>query len=300
MKKFESCIKSAVMIIITMSPALMHSTISMAQGIKKVYGEYSYYAPENISIEDAKRTALSRAQIQALANEFGTMVSQHNTTTMQNNNGQSSTDFTSLSSSDVKGEWIETTSGPEYEIAYQQGMLVVKCRISGKARELTSKTTEFIARVLRNGKDDRFESDSFRSGDDLFLSFQSSSDTYVAVYLIDNSNTAYCLLPYVSSKEGKVFMEANKKYILFSADNAASLCNPSEVDEYTMTCEKSMETNYIYVICSPNAFVKAIDNVGDDGLPRELTFNDFEKWLTKNRNRDKDMQVDIKTITITK
>ena len=281
---------------------LLHTTLFLvpakAQSVKKVHGEYTYYAPDNITLEDAKRTALSRAQIQALADEFGTVVSQHNATIVQNADGTSTTDFTSLSSSDVKGEWIETIGEPEYEIDYQKGMLVVKCSVDGKAREIVSRAAEFVARVLRNGTEDKFESDNFKNGDDLFLSFQSTTESYLAVYLVDDSNTAYCLLPYRSSKDGKVKVNANQRYLLFSEKNAAPLFSPSDVDEYTMTCERSSETNYIYVVCSPNSFVKALDSVSDEGLPRELSFADFEKWLAKNRSRDKDMQVDIKTITV--
>lgn len=36
------------------------------------------------------------------------------------------------------------------------------------------------------------------------------------------------------------------------------------------------------------------------GLPRELKYEDFQKWLTKNRTADKDMQVEIKTISVKK
>ena len=62
------------------------------------------------------------------------------------------------------------------------------------------------------------------------------------------------------------------------------------------------KVNYIYIIYSPNSFVKANDNqTVSDGqleLPRELSLKDFRKWLAKNRMRDKDMQVDIRSITI--
>ena len=41
---------------------------------------------------------------------------------MNNTNGSTQTDFTSLSSSDVKGEWLETIGEPKYEISYEQGI----------------------------------------------------------------------------------------------------------------------------------------------------------------------------------
>ena len=95
---------------------------ALAQRTEKVRAEYIYHAPENISLEEAKRIALERAKIQAIADEFGTIVSQSNTTMVSNRNGESSSDFFSLGGSEVKGEWIETIGQPSYDINYEQGM----------------------------------------------------------------------------------------------------------------------------------------------------------------------------------
>lgn len=270
-----------------------------AQKTKKVHGEYIYHAPENVSIEQARQTALSRAQIQALGDEFGTVVAQHNATLMNNTNGSTHTDFTSLSSSDVKGEWLETIGEPKYEISYEQGMLVVKCSVTGKARAIVAKQNNYVAKILCNGIEDRNEGENFKSGDDLYLAYQSATKGYLAVYLIDDNKNAYCLLPYQSSKDGKVEVDANTRYVFFNQKTAQPLFNSSDVDEYTMTCDKASETNYIYIISSPNPFIKAIDNAVE-GLPRELKYDDFQKWLSKNRTADKDMQVEIKTIVVKK
>lgn len=270
-----------------------------AQKTKKVHGEYIYHAPENVSIEQARQTALSRAQIQALGDEFGTVVAQHNATLMNNTNGSTHTDFTSLSSSDVKGEWLETIGEPKYEISYEQGMLVVKCSVTGKARAIVAKQNNYVAKILCNGIEDHNEGENFKSGDDLYLAYQSATKGYLAVYLIDDNKNAYCLLPYQSSKDGKVEVDANTRYVFFNQKTAQPLFNSSDVDEYTMTCDKASETNYIYIISSPNPFIKAIDNAVE-GLPRELKYDDFQKWLSKNRTADKDMQVEIKTIVVKK
>ena len=64
--------------------------------IKKVEGEYTYYAPENVTIEEAKRIAIDRAKIQALADAFGTIVSQTNTTRIENGTNGSNVDFLSV------------------------------------------------------------------------------------------------------------------------------------------------------------------------------------------------------------
>ena len=195
---------------------LILSSSVFAQKLKTVEGEYTYHAPENVTMEQAKRTALDRAMIQALADEFGTIVTQQNATRVENSNGQSDIDFLSIGGSEVKGEWIETIGEPVYDIRYEGNMLVVVCKVKGKAREIVSAGIDFQVKVLRNGTDDKFESDQFRNGDDLFLSFQSPVAGYLAVYLVDAENQAYCLLPYRNQTDGVYSVEANSRYLFFN------------------------------------------------------------------------------------
>ena len=272
---------------------------ALAQRIEKVHAEYTYHAPENISLEEAKHIALNRAKIQAIANEFGTIVSQSNTTMVSNRNGESSTDFFSLGGSEVKGEWIETIGEPSYDINYEEGMLVVKAMVSGRIREIVSAQIDIKAEVLCNGTDLKFARTDFKNGDDLYLYFQSPVDGYLAVYLLDEvSQMVYCLLPYKSSSEAVTPIEHDKPYIFFSAKHAGDKAHL--VDEYTMTCNSSVERNTIYVVFSPNEFVKANSKNVEELLPQELSFEEFQKWLVKGRNRDKGMNVWMENITIRK
>lgn len=270
-----------------------------SQKIKTVSGEYTYHAPENVTLEEAKRTALDRAKIQALADAFGTIVSQTNAIRVENSGGKSSTDFLSIGGSEVKGEWIETTGEPKYDISYEQGMLVVKVSVEGKAREIVSAQIDIKVHVLRNGTEDKFESSDFRSGDDLYLSFISPVGGYLAVYLIDAEQKAYCLLPYRNQTDGIYRVEANRRYLFFNIKDAS----PQErqyVDEYVMTCSQSSEHNQIYVVFSPQSFAKAADNASEELLPRELGADDFQKWLTRLKKRDTNLQNIICTIKILK
>lgn len=276
---------------------LFLSSTVFSQKMKTVEGEYTYRVPENITVEQAKRTALDRAMIQALADEFGTIVSQSNTTRIENKNGKSDIDFLSIGGSEVKGEWMETIGNPVFDIRYEGDMLIVYCKVKGKAREIVSAGIDFQAHILRNGTDDKFESDQFRGGDDLYLSFKSPVSGYLAVYLIDAENQAYCLLPYRNLTEGIYPIQANQRYTFFNIKEAPLQERPF-VDEYVLTCERESEQNQIYIVFSPNQFVKAIDNDTSDLLPRELGFADFQKWLVKCRKHDKDMNLMIKPITI--
>lgn len=274
-----------------------------AQKVKTVEGEYTYHVPENISLNVAKRTALERAQIQALANEFGTIVSQDNTTRIENRNGQSHTDFVSISGSDVKGEWLETIGDPQYVIFYEGEQLIISCQVKGKAREIQFSTIDFQAHILCNGTEDRFESDHFKDGDALYLSFQSPTKGFLAIYLVDDDGQAFCLLPYRKQTEGIYPVEGNRRYLFFSIPEALAT-EKGLVDEYFLYTSRSSEYNQFYVIFSPNAFTKAVDKNASEELPlqlpRQLSFRDFQKWLTRCRKYDTAMTIKKVGVTVEK
>lgn len=268
---------------------MMLSLTAFAQKVKTVEGEYTYHAPENVTVEEIRRTALERAKIQAIADEFGTIVQQTNTTRIHTNGSESSTDFFTIGGSEVKGEWIETIGEPKFSNpVFQDNMVIITCKVKGKAREIVTAQIDFQAHVLRNGTEDKFEDDDFKSGDDLFLSFVSPVSGYLAVYLVDSSEKAFCLLPYRNQMDGIYPIEANHRYLFFNIKEASQQDRPF-VDEYNMTCERSMEHNVIYVVFSPNQFAKAADNATSELLPRELSYDDFQRWLAKCRKHDQDM-----------
>lgn len=278
---------------------IVFSICCFSQKIKTVDGEYTYVVPENVNLDKAKYIALERLKIQLIEEEFGATVSQSNSTLVKNNNGKSDVDFVSIGGSEVNGEWIETIGTPRYDIYYEKDMLVVSVKAKGRIREIISTAVDVKSLVLRNGIEDRFESDTFKSGDDLYISFQSPTNGYLVVYLVDTEQRAFCLLPYQNMKEGFFNVEANKRYVLFSTQTAASELKPY-VDEYTMTCTHDQEINQLYMIFSTSPFVKAIDDKLEKELPRELSNEDFQKWLAKYRTRDTNMVVKKKTITIRK
>lgn len=270
---------------------------SYSQSIKTVHGEYTYYVPENVSIEEAKQIALDRAIIQALADEFGTTVMQTSSSLVENRDGRSNVDFVSIGVNEVKGEWLQTIGEPEYNIFSEQNFLVVEVSVKGKAREVVSASIDFRAKVLRNGTEDKFESLEFRDGDDMYVSFVSPISGFLAIYLIDEERQAYCLLPYRNVAEGVYQVNANHRYLFFDARSAPDAERPY-VDEYTLTSTRRAEKNFIYVIFSTQFFAKAADSQTSEGLPRNLSFADFQKWLLKCRKVDRSMAVVQFPITV--
>lgn len=269
-----------------------------AQKTITVDAEYTYRAPEDVSLSQAKKNALERAKIQAIADAFGTIVSESNTIRMSNKNGRSDVDFMSIGGSDVKGEWIETIGDPQYQVEYDGETLVVTARCKGRIREIVANEVDFSVKTLRNGTDDRSESDTFFSGDNFYVSFTSPVAGYVAIYLVDVGNMACCLLPYQAQQDGIYSVKANQRYVFFNVDEALPVEKPI-VDLYRMTTLFPIEQNQLYVIFSTQPFVKAADAVGKGQL-RELKGEEFQKWLAKCRKRDTNMSVKMIPIAIKK
>lgn len=266
-----------------------------AQKTKKVEGTYTYYAPENVTLEQAKRVALERAQLETIAETFGTNITQYNATKVANRNGESNVDFMSMSSSDTKGEWIETIDEPIYNVKYEQGMLIVTCKVKGIVREIVSPAIDIKVKVLCNGIEDKFEDDNFKNGDDFYLKFQSPANGYLLVYLHDaESNSVIRILPYIKSNKPHVEIESNKEYLFFKKKNQQD----TFVDEYTLTTNKSIELNDLYIVFSVNPIYRATDFKDENKLGiMKLKFEDFEKWLIKSR-KDLNTIVTKKTLTI--
>ncbi len=273
---------------------------AVAQNIKKVSASYTYYAPETISVEEAKRTALERAKIQAIADEFGTLISQSTSTIVSNNNGQTDSKFFSLGGSDIKGEWIETTKGPDYTITYSDGMLTVNASISGKIKQLPDIRIPLMASLLRNGFELHDESDTFHSGDDIYLNFQSPVSGFLLVYLIDHySDEAFCLLPYSASDSPSAPIRPDTEYTFFSSEHPG-LFDKSIIDEYTLTCSSSSGTDYneIILLFSPEPMVKGNTRQSSGTLPRQMSLKEFNRWYSTLLSTPQNIQTIKKPITI--
>lgn len=290
-----------------LSILLLLSSAAVAQRIATVEGEYVYHVPENVSDEEARRVGLYRAQLVAIANEFGTLVSQNATTVTENRQGQSSVDFFAVGGSDVRGEWLETLGSPTYKFSYEGDFRVLRVWVKGKAREIVASLTECDLHVLRNGTDNRFESTDFVDGDMLYVSFRSPMDGYLCLFLLDeNDHNCYALLPDPDdSSNGSYHVKGNEQYVFFSSGHMEGK-QPYPCDVYLNCANSRVENNVLYVVFSPNKFVRPVASFGSsikdngDTLPGSVTFRSFTKWLNAARSRDKDMICKQISITIKK
>lgn len=268
-----------------------------AQKMRTVSGDYTYYAPSDVTLDQARQTALLRAKQQLIAETFGTVMQVNSSTSVSNSDGVSSINYMSAGASEVKGEWVETIGEPRYDIRYEQQMLVVTVSVKGRVREMLGARVGFRVSVLKNGTESKFEADEFRDGDDLFLSFRSPDDGYLMIYLYDGAQEVCRLLPYAGQKTDFQRIEAGKRYIFFSSGDADYGIPSSSIDEYVMTCRGKSEINRIYVIFSPEPFLGAPADGSDSGI---IGYPSFQKWVADSRVRDGKIQIDIKDILIRK
>ena len=264
---------------------------------KKVQAEYIYNVDSNISPEEAKQIALQRAQAQAIADEFGSLVTQQSQVVIETSDESSTTDFLSIGGSELKGEWIETIGTPQYEFITNGNDIALRVRVNGVIRELEGSKVPFDVKILRNGISNANESDFFKNNDDLFMAFSSPSAGYIAVYLIDAEKQAYCLLPYQNQETGFFQVKANHRYIFFHQEYAEGI-DKNDVDEIITETSLAKERNRILTVFSPNKFFKATDNQTNSDLPRNLSYADFQKWLSNLKKHDAEVSIVEKSIVI--
>lgn len=271
--------------IISIAFFVLTAFVAAADDTRTVTGEYTFYGDDNTTPKEARFRALEGARLAALAKDFGTIVTQSVISDESLKSGKEDTYFRALSETEVRGEWISDIGEPEYKVTYDgDGHPVVYCKVKGLARPISNNAADFDVAVLRNGSQLRNSDTRFNSGDDMKLYFKSPLDGYVAVYMVGDDRMAYTLLPYSDGSVGSIKVKHGKEYVFFDKEKA--LKEHGIVDEIVLETDRTVEHDRIYVLFSPNPFVKANDNYTSESLPRSLSFNDFHKWFTRLRKND--------------
>lgn len=282
-----SCIRFFIPLIMAM--CLFGTSMAADNKTVEVKGETVFYDDGSHSRIECMRLAAEQARIDALASKFGTTVSQNLLQTDRISSGREHNDFLSLSSSEVRGEWVADIAEPEYEFSTDENHnLVVVCRVKGYAKPISNESAEFEALALRNGALRGNAETRFVDNDDLRLLFSSPADGYVAVYLEDESRSVYELLPYPEDNKSFLKVRRGKEYIFFDMKLADPDCGPAR--EIYLTAPDALEYNRIYVVFSPEPFSRpaSAKAPGEMGV---ISSKDFNRWLAKARRNDPKMGV---------
>ncbi len=285
-------INAITSLILALVAAIPAATAGSDSKTKDVKGTYQYYVPRHIARDQAEQIALERAMIEAIAREFGTVLSLNTQMDMRSSKKGESVDFYSSASSLVKGEWVETIGEPKFGLFLDGDDIVVTCEVRGRAREVNRAQAQLDVRVLRNSTGDDAESNAFISGDKCFLAFITPVDGYLTVYLEGEDNSVFRMLPFYAQSNPTQQVKANTRYVFFASTDG-------DAEQYQLTAEKETERNTIYAIFSPNEYIKPADHSGGEELSlRELSTDAFRKWLNKARALDDQLQVIPRPITI--
>lgn len=258
-----------------------------------VTGETVYYDNGTHSRVECMRLAAEQARVDALAREFGTIVTQDIVQTDRIRSGRETNDLLALSMTEVKGEWLGDTAEPKYDISLDKdGNMVVKCTVRGTARAITNEAISFETSALRNGTHAVNADTRFRDGDDMYLYFLGSTDGYLTVWLEDETRTVYNLLPYPRDPKSEVKVKRYEEYTFFNPKNTKGDFGP--IEELQLTAPGDPEYNRLYVVFSPNRYSRP-PMKADEGLP-SIPSADFTKWLMKARRNDP--QLGVKAINI--
>ena len=283
--------------IVAAAAIMIFSSVTVrADEIKTVEGEYTFPGDGRHSPAECKRLAAEYARVQALKNAFGAIVSQDIMQTESMRGETETSHFLSLSSSEVKGEWLGDIGEPEYEINLDQDdNLVVKCKVKGRAKALNNRASEFESLVLRNGTDRRNADTNFRDGDRMYLYFSAPVNGYLSVFLADEQDNVFAVLPYSTGDVPEIHTKKGYDYIFFDARRGNDFGN---VDELIMTAPDGEEFNKIYVVFSPEPFAPPAVKFKYAGAPPVMDREEFTKWLVKVRRNDDRMGVKSMNIMI--
>lgn len=266
-----------------------------AKGVQTVEGTYTFYAPSSMSVQQAEQEAVRRAQIKALADAFGRVIVENTISVLTEQDEH----FYQVGNSLVKGEWIETIGTPKIERGFYDDGICITCTIKGKAREIVISKTDVDVKILCNHPDAKYEHTDFKVGDKLYMSFSTAEIGYVAVYLYDKENDkVMCLLPYLRDCNSVCSVQKDKKYVFFSkAMNEL----PVRAMEYKMGCNDESTVNTLYVLFSKREFDKPMLKEGENSrsVP-SISYDKFQKWLTRCQMFDDSFMVIKRNITISK
>ena len=262
-----------------------------AQRVTTVCGEYRYIVPGEIPLNRAKQIAIDKARNEAIANEFGQVVSQSTTTTIHTSDTKSEIQSDSYASTESKAIWLSDTKEPEVSIAYENDVMVITASVCGKARELKTAEVELKMQVTCNG----IETERFKNNEKVSIRFKSPVNGYVSIFIRDdNAGMIYCMMPYENEDGTAREVKNNKEYVYLSTEDPIY---PYQ-EETILVTDKTVEFDTFILVFSKKDFSMPASEAGE--FVPELSVEDFQKWLRKNRINDETMQTIEKTIQINK
>jgi hypothetical protein len=202
------------------------------------------------------------------------------------------------------GIWLEDKSVRYSENKDANGNWWMNCFVTGYAKEIESARVTFIAKTLDGADHKKNQTETFFSGEQGYLYFKSAMDGYLVCFY-DDMHTVQRCIPFSKSNEQQLVVENNREYLFFSAKHANYGIHPEYIDEIEFYTEQALEYNQFYILFSPTplgAYLINDASLLDFGYSsfKNMSREDFHRWLQENRIRNPEMQVQIIGVTIRK
>lgn len=263
---------------------------------KAVSGEYTYYGHEGMTMAEARQMALEAAQNEALRDAFGTLVSQDIVQTNEIVNDKEKMAFLSSTQSTVRGEWLGNTGEPKYEEFFDNGVPVVKCKVSGRARKLSNYAPDLMVNAL-SAPDKRAVNSEFKDSQDIYLYVKSPErDVFLEVCLEDEDGMVYKMFPFETTPPQST-LKKGFDYILFDPNRPGGDLGEMPGDGLYITTDK-LALNRLYVIYSPNKFRQGAWSLNPDAGLETMNTKDFNKLMIDLRRNDDEMGMKVINLSV--
>jgi hypothetical protein len=288
-------------------------TSLMAQEVVTAEGYAQIRLEDHMSKDEAREEARQQAQINAIESVYGAYVERDSDVNIE----EGRTRFRIIGQTRVRGDWLKTVSekyGEKKEKIQgrprKETETWISCRIEGRIREIGLPETALEFTPL-NCPELICRTYDFRDGEPFYLSFRTPVDGYLSIYIRDESEHVFRLLPYLKMPEryvNTVPVSADNSYLFFlNQENYDYFPEFSYmmIDEVVMSAVQPEEFLDLYVVFSTSDYQKPLlDSVVEDKagniMPKSLDPEKFEEWLGDNRIHDPAFQYKRITLTIKK
>lgn len=258
----------------------------VAQKLVNGCGEFSFIQPDNITRDEAKKYAITRAKDDAFIGVYGENLSSSQVLKTEEKNGSSKTSFSEYTELTRDYEWMEDTKEPvlTYEMDTATGQTRITAKVCGKFRKLGTQT-DLTTSILCNG----IEKEIFRSGDTVSIRFKAAEDGYLSIFSKEESGLAYSWLPYVNEEGKPRPMKRNKTYSLVcQADPLFPL--PQIQSPIILVTDQESEEVIVWLVFSTNEYALPTMEYDSENEIYFIRTENFERWYYKTRNKDPNLQ----------
>ncbi|MBS0000660.1 MAG: hypothetical protein KFF73_16890 [Cyclobacteriaceae bacterium] len=300
------CITISVIIMLFYAPLIAQEVIS-AVGFAQIRLE------DHMSKEEAREEARQQAIINAIESAFGAYVEKDADVDIEDGK----TSFKIIGHTRVRGDWLKTISEKYGEdkrkIRGRTGKepeIWISCRVEGRIREIGQPETalEFIP---LNCPDLICRTYDFKDGEPFYLSFRTSADGFLSIFLMDVTDMVYRLLPYQKMPVefiNAVPVKADNPYLFFLNQEGYDYFpgfSYMMIDEIIMSAGQVREFLDLYIVFSTSDFVKPMLDSEEEIetntlMPKSLDYEKFEEWLGDNRIHDPEFLYKRVTLIINK